>query len=178
MWTWESYFRSVTASSAIEVRLEDPNEELEELLVIWSLSARRLSTASSAIEVHLEEANEELFVISRLSAASSEHDELPVIWMWASCFISALRLSSASSAIGAKEHEVNGTRDFLGGDASVVNSFCKFFITAFDTVLMGFGALGGCIGRAFLSQRELPLILIVFSLLPLDGWDSSDNEEA
>jgi hypothetical protein len=73
-------------------------EETEELLVSWSLSARRLSTASSAIEAHLEEANEELFVISRLSAASSEDDEVHVdIGILASFFISAVRLSTASS---------------------------------------------------------------------------------
>ena len=98
IWMWGSYFRCLTTgtSSAIGVHLEE--EETEELLVSWSLSARRLSTASSAIEAHLEEANEELFVISRLSAASSEDDEVHVdIGILASFFISAVRLSTASS---------------------------------------------------------------------------------
>jgi len=99
MWMWGSYFLCLTTGTSLAIGVHLEEEENEELLVSWSLSARRLSTASSAIEAHLEEANEELFVISRLSAASSEDDEvLVVISIWASCFISTFRLSTASSA--------------------------------------------------------------------------------
>ena len=53
-----------------------------------------------------------------------------------------------------------------------------FFFNPFDTLLTGVSALGGCDGRAFLLQWELPLISFVFAVLPYDEWDSIEDEEA